>query len=156
MPGRLRRTGALLCVQAMVALAGAVLAAQQTAQTPATGLVAGQVIDATTRRPLGGAVVTLAATTTTTPAPGGAAARQRAVAVANGDGRFVFRDVPAGSYTLTSTHDNYAPGALGRRRPGWPAQPLVLAAAERSTAVVIEMWRLAAISGVVRDDRASR
>ena len=46
----------------MVALAGAVLAAQQTAQTPATGLVAGQVIDGTTRRPLGGAVVTLAAT----------------------------------------------------------------------------------------------
>jgi hypothetical protein len=137
----------------MVALAGLALVADQPPQTPATGLVAGQVIDATTRRPLGGAVVTLAAATEAQPASEGTTVRQRATVVANGQGQFVFRDVPAGSYSLTSTGDNYAPGALGRRRPGWPSQPLVLAAGERATGVVIGMWRLASISGVVRDDR---
>jgi protocatechuate 3,4-dioxygenase beta subunit len=132
---------------------------QTPAPPPATGtaLVAGQVIDATTRRPVGGPIVTLSAVTArpgppaTQPVP--PASTRRGVAVADTDGRFVFRDVPAGSYALSATLEGYAPGATGRRRPGGPAQEFTVADGARVTDAVVTMWRLAAISGIVRDDR---
>lgn len=135
-------------------------AAGDPAQAAATGVVAGQVIDATTSRPLSGAVVALLAVATPAPAGSGAAQpvaapppQRRAVAVANAEGRFVFRDVPAGTYSLTSTADHYAAGATGRRRPGGPGQSFTLEAGARITDALLTMWRLATISGVVRDDR---
>ena len=130
------------------------------AQSPTgQGIVGGQVIDAVSKRPLGGAVVTLtvSAAAPATPAPAGtpaAPARPRAAtAVANAEGRFVFRDVPAGTYALTSAIDNHSGGAYGRRRAGGPSMPLTIAADTRLTNVVLPMWRLASISGVLRDDR---
>ena len=127
-------------------------------QAPGTGVVAGQAIDATTGRPIGGAVVTLAAggppavsaTGVVLPPPPQA---RRGIAVANAEGRFVFRDVPAGSYSLTSTLDGYAPGASGRKRPGGAGRTFTLADGERLIDAAISMWRLGAISGYVRDDR---
>jgi len=127
-------------------------------QPAATGVIAGQVIDAVSARPVGGAIVTLAAgappavsASGTTPLV--SAQARRGVAVANADGRFVFREVPAGSYWLTSTFEGYAPGASGRRRPGGPARSLTMGEGARLTDLAIPVWRLAAISGAVRDDR---
>jgi hypothetical protein len=132
----------------------AILTLSLAAQGAPGGIVAGQVMDGTSARPLASAVVTLTATTPPAPAAAGAPARPRAVsAVTNADGRFVFRDVPSGTYTLTSTLGNHAPGAYGRRRPGGPSFPLSVSADTRLTTAVLEMWRLASISGVIRDDR---
>ena len=79
----------------------------QTAQAPGTAVVVAQVVDATDGRPLAGAVVTLvagpAASTTTAGPPLMPAQARRAVAVANGEGRVVFREVPAGQYWLSAT-----------------------------------------------------
>jgi hypothetical protein len=140
-----------------VAVTISVAALNQPVQSPGTGVVAGLVVDATTGRPLGGAVVTLAIAAgadavipATAPTP--AAAQRRGVAVANAEGRFVFRDVPAGAFTITTTLDGFAPGMSGRKRPGGPGRSLQLADAARITNVRIEMWKLAAISGYVRDE----
>ena len=139
------------------ALTSGVAALHQSPPTE-TGVVAGQVVDATTGRPLGGAVVTLAiAAGAGSVIPGNApmppAARRRGVAVANAEGRFVFRDVPAGSFVITTTLDGFAPGMSGRRRPGGPGQSFTLADGARTTNARIDMWKLASISGYVRDER---
>ena len=141
---------------AVVVLATATYGLDRQTSPGATGVVAGQVTDGPSRRPLAGAVVTMSVVTAPAAAPpaAGAAPRPRAVsAVANGDGRFVFRDVPPGSYSLTSTLENHTAGAFGRRRPAGPSSTLVVAAGDRLTNVGIAMWRLAAISGVITDDR---
>jgi hypothetical protein len=124
-------------------------------------------MDATSNRPIPGAVVTLvsgapappllagAPPPRPTPPPPGGAQPRRAVAVANGDGRFVFRDLPPGPYTLTSAlgFGVYSPGAYGRRRPNGPSRALTVEAGARVNDVVIHMWRNAVISGTLRDDR---
>ena len=127
--------------------------------------MAGRVIDATSNRPIPGAVVTLVSGAPApppvpgvppprpTPPPPGGAQPRRAVAVANGDGRFVFRDVPPGPYTLTAALGGYAQGAFGRRRPNGPSRALTVDAAARITDAVVSMWHLPVISGTLRDDR---
>ena len=68
------------------------------------------------------------------------------------DGRFVFRDLPMGSFTITATKGGYAEGASGRRRLGGAAQPVVLTAAEKSTDLVVRVWKNAVITGTVTDE----
>jgi len=127
--------------------------AQAPAQVPGTGIVAGQAIDATTGRPVGGAVITLTQVAAAGQPAIPAAQARRGVAVANTDGRFVFRDVPAGSFALTATMNNYAPGATGRRRPGGPSTTFSLADGDRITNATVTLWRLSTISGTLLDDR---
>jgi len=130
------------------------------AQQPQTGtaVVAGRVMDMVTGNPVGGASVTLAMVTASIPAASPvptspAAPTRRAVATANDDGRFVFREVPAGTYTLTSSFPGLSPGSLGQRRPAGPSRPITVAEGARESGLVIPMWTLGAISGTVRDDR---
>jgi hypothetical protein len=129
------------------------LAAGLSGQAPGSGVVAGQVIDETTKRPVGGAVVTLSAAAGPGQPPIPAAQARRGVAVANGEGRFVFRDVPAGTFSLSATLNNYAPGATGRRRPGGPSSTFTITDGSRVTNAVIPMWKLSTIAGTIRDDR---
>ncbi len=135
----------------------AVLGLAQQAPATGTAVIAGQVIDATTKQPVAGAVVT-AAIGATAPgqgappaAPGPAAPPRRAFT--NAEGRFVLRDLPAGTYGLTATRNGYLPGAIGRRRPNGPTRNLTIAEGSRTTDVAIPIWKMPAISGVVRDDR---
>ncbi len=140
------------------------LSALQQPQQPAAGtaVIVGQVVDATTKRPVAGAVVALnlpapappsAAPSTPGIPPAPVAQPRRAAAVTNADGRFVFRDVPAGTYSLAATRAGYSPGATGRRRPGGPSRTFTIADGARMIDTVVSMWRLATISGSVRDDR---
>ena len=130
---------------------------QQTPPPAGTAVVTGQVIDATTKQPIAGAVVTLSPPPAT-PNPGGPppsppqpAAIKRAVT--NTDGRFVFRAVGAGTYSLAATRNGYSPGATGRRRPGGQPRSFTVADGARITDATIPIWRLPTITGVVRDDR---
>lgn len=131
------------------------------AQQPQTGtaVVAGRVMDMVSNSPVGGATVTLSmaaappsAGIAAPPSPSAPPTR-RGVAVANDDGRFVFRDLPAGSYSISSTFAGLSPGAYGQRRPTGPSRPIVIADGARETNLVIPMWRLGTISGTVRNDR---
>lgn len=132
-------------------------ASQAPTQAPGAAVVVAQVVDATDGRPIPGAVVALvagpAASTTTAGPPLIPAQARRAVAVANGEGRVVFREVSAGQYWLSATLEGFAPGASGRQRPGGQARAFSIADGARLTNLTVPMWRMATISGVVRDDR---
>jgi uncharacterized protein (DUF2141 family) len=122
-------------------------ASSGTSQSPAAGLVVGQVVDAVTGRPLSGAIVSIA---------GNAAVQGRPRVLTRADGRFVFTNLPPGFYSISATRDGYTEGSHGRTRPGGPARPLQLAEGERSADVRILVWRNAAISGTIVDEAGER
>jgi hypothetical protein len=70
--------------------------------------------------------------------------------ISDDQGRFVFEQLPAGRFTLTSTKVAYIAGAYGATRPGRPGVPLQIAAGQAMTDVRIAMARGAAISGALR------
>jgi hypothetical protein len=103
--------------------------------------VVGTLVDAA-GAPVAGAVVTLEG-------PSLAGPRRRRT---EAQGRFVFRDVPPGSYSLVSEKPGWVEGAYGRAWPGGSPQTLVLGESDRLVDVSLTTWRLAVISGTVRDE----
>jgi hypothetical protein len=117
------------------------------------GLITGQVVDARGDG-VANAVVTLngglqqvALTIQVGDIPGGPRRT-----LTSGDGRFVFFDLPAGSYSMEASKPGFLPGAFGRRRFGGPAQSLELAEAELESQVRIPIWEYASISGRIVDE----
>lgn len=130
---------------AAASLAG-VASASGRAQTQgpgSNGLAMGVIVDAVTDRPVANVQVTLGGT---------AAVVRNAQLMTDAEGRFVFLDLPRGSYTITATKAGYSEGAFGRRRPGGPGQTLTLAADERFADLKIPIWKHAAITGAVHDE----
>src|SRR6186713_2719707 len=73
-----------------------------------TGLILGQAIDGLdSTRGIAGALVTLTL--------GGS---QPVRVLADGQGRFAFRDLPKGRFSITASRPGYVDGAYGRLRPG--------------------------------------
>lgn len=114
-----------------------------------SGLIVGQVIEAPAGRPVGGAIVSLSG-------PPSQAGIPHTSILTRGDGRFAFRGLRAGSYTVTATRNGYADGAYGRLRPAGPALAVTLADGERNGDVLIRIWKHAAISGTVTDESGER
>lgn len=110
--------------------------------TPATGLIAGRVVDGLSSRPIAGAIVSLF----------GAGAGPTPRAMTNANGYFVFRRLTKGSYALTASRPGYVDGAPGRRRPGGISAPLEIEEGQRIADVVIPIWRQGTISGTVTDE----
>lgn len=151
---------------AAVVFVGNVLLAQQGAAPAAsagTGLILGQIVDADTGRGIASVLVVLAAPTAA-PTPVGelTEARPPAVPLPNApgsrrvltaaDGRFVFRDLPRGRFTMSATAPAYVAGTFGQLRSQGPGQTLELGDGEKLGGVTIKLWRNGSISGVVRDD----
>lgn len=106
-----------------------------------TGVIFGQITEADSNRPVAGAIVTLNL-------PGVQPLR----VMADGQGRFGFRGLPAGGFNITASRPGWVDGAYGRTRPGGPGLPLRLTDGERVSGVVVPVWRYASISGTVVDD----
>lgn len=68
------------------------------------------------------------------------------------DGRYEFRDVPPGRYTLRVERSGYLALTYGQRRPGDLGRPLELADKEVAEKVDFALPRMAVISGRVLDD----
>lgn len=134
-----------------------------------TGLILGRVVDAGSGRPVAGALVAIGGsspagrgaggigiTTMTmngqpvqiTQAGGGGAMPRL---MTDAEGRFVFRNLPKGSFNLTAVKPGYVDGAYGRLRPNGGSLALELNDGERSTDVTIRLFKNASISGVVSD-----
>lgn len=113
------------------------------------GLIVGQVIDAGTKRPVAGAVVALGGP----PASNG---QPRPPVLTGTDGRFLFREMPPGNYSVTVIKGGFVAGAYGRTRPGGPSAQLSLNDGERRDDVVVRLWRHAALSGTVTDESGER
>src|SRR5579871_4012331 len=106
-----------------------------------TGLIVGQAIDASTRRPIADALVTLSSS-----------GYLPAQVLADNEGRFVFRDLPAARFNLTVTKSGYADGAYGRVRPNGPTQSLELIADQKVSDVSMPLWKFGVIAGTVLDE----
>ena len=138
-----------------------------------TALIIGQVIDAGTGAGVPNAIVTLGGATPPPPGavPGGTPGRAtgapppppgRAGApppapsvlrqITDGDGRFAFRHLPAGSFSLSASRPGYSDGAYGRLRPQGSMQQLTLSNDERATTIKVRLFRNGVITGSVRDD----
>lgn len=122
---------------------------------PQSGLIVGQVVDADSGKPIRDAVVSIPSVSAD------ALAMRRGVepslflqtnVLTGPDGRFVFRDLPRGSFGILATKPGYLDGAYGRRRPNGPSQQLSLTEAERVGDVVIRLWKHAAITGTIVDE----
>ena len=124
-------------------------ATQAVSQEPTTtGMIVGQVIDAGTGRPAAGAVVTISG-----PPPQLSGVQISTPRIlTSSDGRFVFRGLRRGNYSITASKPGYAGGAYGRTRPGGGTSTLPLSDAERVGDVVLRIWKNAAISGTVVDE----
>lgn len=107
-----------------------------------TARIAGVVHDERAQ-PVPGAIVAL----TGGPLPAGRAA------ITDAQGRFAFDRLPGGQVSLVASKPAYLRSAYGAVRPGGAGTPIVLAAGQSLTGVVVTMPHGAAISGIVRDER---
>lgn len=151
-------------------LASVLLATGLAAQVPAPtarggsapkGLIVGRVVDAVSNTPIPSVIVTLAG------APLGSSIR----VLTDAQGRFLYRNVPKGSFTLRATIGAnvegtgfiwaggfgpqvgpYINGGYGQRRPGGLLQSLDLGDDEQIDDVVIKLWQGGSIDGRVFDE----
>lgn len=112
------------------------------------GLVAGRVVDASTGRPIAGAIITpagsavvLPPTTTVTPR-----------VMTNANGQFVIRGLHEGAVVLTATKGGYVNATYGQRRPGGTAQPVPIEPDARVIDLELRMWKFGAIGGTIVDE----
>jgi hypothetical protein len=123
-----------------------------------TGLIIGQVVDAATNQPISGAIVV------TNVRPNAGAGRRAGGAGAAGppmqpirlitgaDGRFVVRDLPKMTVTITAAANGYVNGGPGQTRPGGSAENIDVGDGEKITDVRVLLWKTAVIAGTVTDD----
>ncbi|HEX5069936.1 MAG TPA: carboxypeptidase-like regulatory domain-containing protein [Vicinamibacterales bacterium] len=72
--------------------------------------------------------------------------------IADDKGRFLFTQIPPGEAIVIVQKPGYSDGAYGKRRPGGVPLPVSLHAGEGIADMRIEMFRSAAITGLVTDD----
>jgi hypothetical protein len=114
-----------------------------------TNVLFGRVLDAGTDAPIAGAVVTLtgffpsATLPRTLETPGSSAPQS---VMTNGEGYFFFRELPAGRYAIAAV-------AFGYMNSTYPLHIVELTNSDRPTTVPVYLWKYAAISGTVFDER---
>lgn len=132
-------------------------------QTPAQprAVILGQVVDADTGNPVADVTVLMAIRVAPAARGGGAASMVPGMAVGGNqlrlltgsDGKFVVRDVPVGNVQLSTTARGYVNGGYGQTRPGGPVAPYTVEAGSTVSQVTIRVWRTAAVTGMVTDER---
>ena len=131
--------------QAVLLLSALALLPPQQNVKPATGILVGTVVDATSDKPIAGANVTFAFASVQGP-------NTRVVALTGADGRYMFTGLAAGQYTLNAQRGGYLFGTYGAISPQRGGVPIDLAEGERRTGLDIKLWKPGAISGRVTDD----
>jgi protocatechuate 3,4-dioxygenase beta subunit len=120
-----------------------------------SGLILGTVVDGETGKPIPRAVVEIGRADVSGSrgaAPAGAGPLDPPRVLTDNDGRFLFRGLSAGSYSLTGSAPNYLDGGHGQHRPMGLTQPFVLQDHQRAGNVVIRLWKAAVVSGTVTDE----
>jgi protocatechuate 3,4-dioxygenase beta subunit len=153
----------MLATAVMLAFAISVLAAPAEPQSPVPGptlgdagsrnspqevktggVIRGRITSLDTGKPLRRAQVSLASEHEFLGTP--------RTASASNDGRYEFRDVAPGRYTLRVERSGYLALTYGQRRPGEQARPLEIAEKEVAERVDFALPRMSVISGRVLDD----
>ena len=154
---------AILWFVALTAAAAQNPAPQGPAQPPAplkpgAAIILGRVVEAGTNSGVSGAIVNLTSPVlgpATTMFANGVAGGPRRV-MTDGQGQFLFRDLPSGPYTIASTAAGYVDAGYGQtsftRRALDLVRPLDLTDADKPITVAIQMWKMGGISGRVTDE----
>jgi hypothetical protein len=158
----------LATLSAFLIVLSPVTSARQPQAPAGTGVIVGRVVDAVSGAPVSGAVVTaIASPDPTTIPPSG----QPASMLTDAQGRFAFRSLPKGTYSLMASIGGrgfspsgfmvtgmghqigaYLDGSYGQHRPGGPAQAIDLGEGGRIGDAVIRLWKGGAITGHVLDE----
>jgi hypothetical protein len=158
------RHSAAFVACAVVSLAAITYAAQSPSAPPTksgNAIILGRVVEAGTNSGVVGAVVTLygppvqgsPGTYLGVPPPGGPPR-----VATDSQGRFLFRDLPAGSYSLRATATAYVDGAYGEtsviqmRRSLDVSRTVDITDADKVVPVSIQLWRNGGIGGRVIDE----
>lgn len=107
---------------------------------PATGIIAGRMVDSSTGRPLSGVMVGLAGGA---PVGRGGAPRQL---LTDSDGRFVFAGLTQGRYIVLAQRSGYFVSQITLNRP------IELAAEQKLTDLTVRLRRVASMTGTVSDE----
>jgi hypothetical protein len=155
----------LLAIAVVMTASSAVAARRSPAQVsgPAqgpSGFILGHVVESDSNAPVEGAVVTLTAwtdaaeTLATVPpsrARGPAAAPPQSV-LTTSEGVFLFRDLPAGRYSIAANANGHLGGGFLQNRPGGAARFIDLGYNDRRGGIRLVVWKFAAITGRVTDE----
>ena len=110
---------------------------------PGTGLIAGQVVDPGTGKPVPEAIVTLVMDEMMEAGPR---------IMADPQGRFVFVNVPAGRFGIRAEKSGYYRGHYGQRTAGGNADGVLLSDGQVLTDLRIPSWKVCAVTGTVTDE----
>ena len=111
-------------------------------QRPGTALLRGHVLAADTGRPLRKAQVRIAAPET----------RENRVATTDDDGRYEFKEVTAGRYTISATKGSYITLSYGQTRPLEAGKPLDIKDGQTVERVDFSLPRGAVVTGRIFDE----
>lgn len=111
----------------------------QGASRPAT--ISGQVVDATTNAPVADANISIA--------------RNRLVltqTTSDAEGRFVFPDLEAGSYTVAAFKDGFLRGSYAQAEAMGAGAEVDVTSGEQRANVTIRLWQPSTLAGSIRDE----
>jgi protocatechuate 3,4-dioxygenase beta subunit len=74
------------------------------------------------------------------------------MALTDDDGRYEFRELPAGRYSITASKTAFVFWSYGQTQPGSPGAPLVLGDNQTANAIDIRLLRGAVITGRISDE----
>jgi len=129
--------GVIATFVAVMSLSPRAFYATDLSQTDLSGVV----VDADTSSPIADAAVRLL------PSGGSTATTQQVLT--GTDGRFLFRSVPAGRYSVSASKTGFRGGRFGQRSPRDGSVTLVLPTSRNLGAITLSMWSLGEISGRV-------
>lgn len=110
------------------------------AQTPQNEISGTVVTASPPQTPVGRVLVTVS----------GSSLTSSRTAITDDQGRFVFSELPSGTFTIVAARPPYVKTTFGAKRPGRPGTPITVAAGQRVTGVTIPLARGAAITGTIR------
>jgi hypothetical protein len=143
------RVGLASCLLAALWLKPVVEVTAAQRQEESRVVLVGTVIDASTSRPVPGAVVTME-----TPREGCGSARAPAsIPQVESDpgGRFVVDELPPGSYCVSVRATGYLPAGYGQQTDSDSSRPIRMTGGNRIEVISVRVWPAGAIRGAVTD-----